>query len=102
MADAHLHDVVFGDRADDPRIVGVPGEVGNLGGVAAVDEEEFGRTVLGVLGRLLLANLGQVPNVESAIGAGRGQDGLVVGRPLNLKQNLLLKGTFSWKKVNFC
>ena len=49
-------------------------------------EEEFRRSVLGVLGRLLLADLRQVPNVEAAISAGGGQDGLVMGRPLNLKQ----------------
>jgi len=33
-----LHDVVLGHRADDPGLVGVPGEVGDLGCVAAVDE----------------------------------------------------------------
>ena len=34
---------------------------------------------------LLLADLGEVPHVEAAVGAGGGQDGLVVGGPLHLK-----------------
>ena len=33
-----LHNVVFRNRADDPGLVGVPGEVGDLGGVASMDE----------------------------------------------------------------
>jgi len=53
--------------------------------VASVDEQKLRRSVLGILGRLLLANLGQVPDVKAAVGAGRSQDGLVVRRPLNLE-----------------
>lgn len=34
----HLHDVVLWYRADDPRLVGVPREVGDLSCVSAVDE----------------------------------------------------------------
>jgi hypothetical protein len=34
----HLHDVVLGHRADHPGLVGVPREVGDLGGVASVNE----------------------------------------------------------------
>ena len=48
----HLHDVVLADRADDPGVVGVPAEVGDLGRVAAVDEQQLGRAVLRVLGAL--------------------------------------------------
>ena len=48
----HLHDVVLADRADDPGVVGVPAEVGDLGRVAAVDEQQLRRAVLGVLGAL--------------------------------------------------
>ena len=33
-----LHDVVFWDRADDPGLVGVPGEVRDLGCVTSVNE----------------------------------------------------------------
>lgn len=33
-----LHDVVLRDWADDPGFIGIPGEVGNLGCVATVDE----------------------------------------------------------------
>ena len=48
----HLHDVVLADGTDDPGVVGVPAEVGDLGRVAAVDEQQLGRAVLGVLGAL--------------------------------------------------
>lgn len=34
----NLHDVVLGHRADDPRFIGVPGEIGDLGCVASMDE----------------------------------------------------------------
>lgn len=35
-----LHNVVFRHRADDPGLVGVPGEVGDLGCVASMDKLE--------------------------------------------------------------
>lgn len=41
--------------------------------------------VLGVLRRLLLADARQVPDVEAAVGAGRGNDRLVVRTPLHLE-----------------
>ena len=56
-ATTNLHDIVLRHAADDPGVVGVPGEVGYLGGVTAVDEEQLGRAVLGVLRALLLADL---------------------------------------------
>ena len=34
---------------------------------------------------LLLSDLGEVPDVEPAVGAGGGEDGLVVRRPLHLE-----------------
>ena len=86
-----LHDVVLAHRADDPGLVGVPGEVGDLGRVAAVDEEELGGAVLHVVGRLLLADLGEIPDVEAAVGAARRQDGLVVRRPLHLEDLVLVR-----------
>ncbi len=49
-----------------------------------MDEEELRGPVLGVLGRLLLPDLAQVPHVEAAVGPGGGQDRLVVGGPLDL------------------
>ena len=33
-----LHDVVFGHRTDDPWLIGVPGEVRDLGRVTSMDE----------------------------------------------------------------
>lgn len=47
-------------------------------------DQQLGRTVLGVLRRLLLADLAEVPHVEPPVGAAGGQDGLIVGRPLDL------------------
>jgi hypothetical protein len=42
------------------------------------------RSIFRVLCGLLFSNLGQVPDVEAAVGAGRSQDSLVMGRPLDL------------------
>ena len=50
-----------------------------------MDEEQLRRSILGVLSILLLPDLGQVPDVQSVVCAGARQDGLVVGRPLNLE-----------------
>lgn len=47
-------------------------------------DQQLGRTVLGVLRRLLLSDLAEVPHVEPSIGAAGSQDGLVVRRPLDL------------------
>ena len=55
-----------------------------------MDEEELGRSVLGILGVLLLPNLGEVPHVQPAVRAGAGQDRLVVGRPLHLGRNYII------------
>jgi hypothetical protein len=54
--------------------------------VAAVDEEQLGRAVFGIFRRLLFANLGEVPHVQTTVGARRGKDRLVVRRPLNLSK----------------
>ena len=82
---AHLHDVVLRDGADDPSFSWVPREVRNLCSVPAMDEEQLRRSVLCILSILLLPNLGQVPDVQPAVRAGARQDGLIVGRPLNLE-----------------
>ena len=52
--------------------------------MTSVDEEKFRRPVLGVLRALLLSNLGEIPDVEPPVSARAGQDGLVMGRPLDL------------------
>merc|ERR1719462_76726 len=87
----HLHYIVLGDRADDPGLSWVPREVGDLGGVPAVDEEQLGRSVFCVLSVLLLPNLGKVPHVQAAICTGARQDGFVVGRPLHLEDLVLVR-----------
>lgn len=47
-------------------------------------DQQLRRTVLSVLRRLLLADLAEVPHVEPPVCAAGGQDGLIVGRPLDL------------------
>uniref|UniRef100_A0A1I8GPN7 Ragulator complex protein LAMTOR1 n=1 Tax=Macrostomum lignano TaxID=282301 RepID=A0A1I8GPN7_9PLAT len=81
----HLQDVVLGHGADHPRIIGIPGEIRDFGRVAAVNEQQLRRPVLGVFGRLLLADLAQVPHVQAAVRTRARQDGLVVRRPLDLR-----------------
>ena len=81
-----LHDVVLRHRADHPGVIRVPTEVGDLGSVTSVDEEELRGAILCVLGALLLADLGEVPHVQPPVGARAGQDSLVMGRPLDLGQ----------------
>lgn len=41
----NLHDVVLRHGADDPGLTGVPGEVGDLGCVASMDELQRGNAV---------------------------------------------------------
>ena len=60
-----------------------------------MDEEELGRSVLCILGVLLLPDLGEVPHVQPAVGAGAGQDRLIVGRPLHLGRNYLISFSFN-------
>mmetsp|Transcript_43677 Transcript_43677/g.91142 ORF Transcript_43677/g.91142 Transcript_43677/m.91142 type:complete len:287 (-) Transcript_43677:551-1411(-) len=80
----HLEHVILRNTRHHPLVVRVPAEVGDLGRVATVDEEQLRRAVLRVLGALLLANLGEVPDVESAVKAGRREDRLVMRSPLDL------------------
>ncbi len=49
-----------------------------------MDKEQLGRAVLGVLGRLLLADLAEVPHVEALVRATGRQDGLFMRGPLDL------------------
>ena len=51
-----------------------------------MDEEELRGAVLRVLRALLLPDLGEIPDVEPPVGARAGQDGLVMGRPLDLER----------------
>ena len=52
--------------------------------MASVDEEKFRRAVLSILSALLLPDLGEIPDVKPPVSARAGQDGLVMGRPLDL------------------
>ena len=58
--------------------------------MTSVNEEELRGAVLRVLRALLLPDLGEVPDVQPAVSAGAGEDGLVMGRPLDLERTGLL------------
>lgn len=47
-------------------------------------DQQLRRSILGILWRLFLSDLAEVPDVEPPVGAAGGQDGFVVRRPLNL------------------
>ena len=81
----YLKDVVFSDGGDDPWFIGVPTKVGDLTGVAAMDEEELRRTIFFFIIGLFVADAGEIPDVQAAVGAGRGEDGFVVRVPLHLE-----------------
>lgn len=53
-------------------------------------EKKFWRPVLSVFSALFLADLGQIPHVESSIGSGRSEDGFVMWRPLHLEDFVLV------------
>lgn len=47
-------------------------------------DQKLRRSVLSILRWLLLTDLAEVPHVEPPVSAAGGQDGFVMGRPLNL------------------
>ena len=59
--------------------------------MTAMNEEEFWRAVFCILGRLLLADFAQIPNVQTTIGAARRENRLVVRRPLNLEDLVFVR-----------
>lgn len=87
----HLHDIVLRHWADDPSFVGIPREVWDLGGVSSMNEEQLRWAIFGVFWCLFFSNLRQVPNVQATIGPAAGQDGLVMRRPLNLEDFILVR-----------
>lgn len=62
-----LQDVVLGNRGDMPLGHAAPAEVTDLARVTTMHEQQLGRAVLGVVGRLLRANGVQVPDMHSAV-----------------------------------
>ena len=85
-----LHHVVRSNAADHPGLVLVPAEVRDLGSVTSVDEEKFWRSLCSLLSTLLLSNLVEIPDVKPPVSPRAGQDSLVVWRPLDLKDLLLV------------
>lgn len=53
--------------------------------------QQLRRSVLRILRALLLPDLAQIPDVEAAVGARAGEDGLVVWRPLHLEDLVLVR-----------
>jgi hypothetical protein len=78
-----LDEIVLGRAADDPGHVAIPAELGDGRGVAGVHEGQLGRAVLGVLGRLLVADLAAVPQQDAAVLARAGEHVVVVRVPLD-------------------
>lgn len=79
---AHLQDVVLCHRGHHPLVAAVPSKVGDLGGVAAVDEEQLGGAVLRVLGGLARGEArGGVGLRGSARVAGRAQQSVLLHAP---------------------
>ena len=60
----------------------------DLGRVPAVDEQQLRRPVGRVVGRLLVADAGEVPQHDAPVGAARREDGLGVRAPLHLEHFL--------------
>jgi hypothetical protein len=56
-----------------------------------MDEQQFWRSVLRILGTLFLSNLAQIPNVQTAVSTTRGQDSFIVWRPLNLEDLITVR-----------
>jgi len=69
----NLQDVVIRSRGDMPFGQRAPRQVANSGGVSPMDEEQFGRSILGIIRRLLFSDRSEVPNVHAAVCAGRGE-----------------------------
>mmetsp|Transcript_15953 Transcript_15953/g.36647 ORF Transcript_15953/g.36647 Transcript_15953/m.36647 type:complete len:315 (-) Transcript_15953:10-954(-) len=98
----HLKDIIF--RRGGQRKIGIriPRQIRHLGRVTAVDKEQFGRSIFGVLRILFGPRAGQIPHAHASIGAARSENGFVVRGPLNGKDivrvpagqgvNLLLEG----------
>ena len=52
----NLHDIIFRNGADNPRLVWIPCEVRDLGSMTTMHEEKLGWTVFGIFCTLLIAN----------------------------------------------
>lgn len=74
-------DVVLCRARHRPLHVWAPRDIPGLAGVTSVDKQQLGRSVVRVVGRLLLPNLGDVPDVDPSVRRGGREDGLRVGRP---------------------
>lgn len=86
----NLDQVVLGSAGHYPRIVPVPGEVADTVGVATVHEKHLGRTVLGVLRRLLATSLANVPEDCTAIFGRRCENSRLVWVPVDLVDDILV------------
>lgn len=81
----HLKHVVLCRTGNMPLGHRAPAEVRDLGRVAPVHKHELGRAVLCVVRRLLGPNRIKIPDVDAAVGRGRGKVDRGVRGPGNLQ-----------------
>ena len=77
--------VVFCRTCQVPFCTWAPGQIANFGSMPSVDEQQLGRTILGIVWRLFGSDRIEVPDVDSTISSGRGKVDGRVGGPSNLK-----------------
>lgn len=75
------HDVILRRRRHRPRQRRTPTDIPGLASMSSMHEQQLGRSVVRVVGGLLLPDLGDVPDVHSSIGGGGSKDGFRVGGP---------------------
>ena len=119
-----LHDIVFGNGANYPGFVRIPGEIADFCCVSAVNKlererklklnrkfrrnfgdleregriyQEFRRSVFGVFGRLFLADFTEIPDVKTPVRATASEYCFVVRRPLYLENLVFVR--LEWMKL---
>lgn len=81
----HLNDIILSHRSEHPRFVVIPRKIRNFRRMPAVDEQQLGRAILGVLRGLLVPDARQIPHVHAPIRPAARQHGFVMRRPLHLE-----------------
>lgn len=87
----NLEDIILGRGRERPILIRAPRQVRRATRVSSMNEQELGRSVLLVLGRLFESDLGDVPEVDAAVARGRGEDGFVRGGPGELEDFVVVR-----------
>ena len=76
----HEH-IILPSACKCPLVVHVrcPGNIGDAGDMTPMDEQKLWWTVLGVIWRLLLANLRKIPYIDTSVAGARCKNGRDVG-----------------------